>query len=400
MKIKITPSTADGTVFAPPSKSMAHRLLISAFLADGESVISPVSFSNDISATVDAVCALGGKIERDNETVYVHGGINDQCGDATINCRESGSTLRFMIPVCLLTGRKITLKGTEKLFSRPLSVYEEICAANGFTFEKGKDSVTVCGNLKAGKYNVRGDISSQFITGLMFALPLVEGDSEIVVTGKQESASYIDMTVEALKTFGISAEKKNDSYLISGGQKYSPCRATVEADESNAAFLDAFGIFGNVEVLGKSPTTKQGDRVYKELFRQIVSGAPEINVSDCPDLAPVLIALAAMFNGVTLEGTRRLALKESDRGNAMAEEMAKFGAKIQVNENSVVVCKTELHAPSSELSSHNDHRIAMALAVAASRYGGTIDGAEAVRKSYPDFFETIRKLGINAYEIK
>ena len=400
MKIKITPSSARGKVWAPPSKSVAHRLLISALLADGESVIAPLSFSEDIMATIDAVNALGGQVRRENETVIVRGGIDNGRGDATINCRESGSTLRFMIPICLLTGRKITLCGTEKLFSRPLSVYEDICAANGFLFEKGKDSVTVCGNLKAGKYSIRGDISSQFITGLMFALPLVEGDSEIIVSGKKESVSYIDITIDALKTFGVEIKTCDDRYLISGGQKYSPCRATVEADESNAAFLDAFGLFGNVEVLGRSPTTKQGDRVYKELFGKLKAGTPTIDVSDCPDLAPVLIALAAVFNGATFENTSRLALKESDRGNAMAEEMAKFGAKIQVNENSIVVCKTELRAPSSELSSHNDHRIAMALAVAASIFGGTIDGAEAVRKSYPDFFETIIKLGINAYEIK
>ena len=400
MKIKITPSTADGTVFAPPSKSMAHRLLISAFLADGESVISPIDFSNDIAATIDAVSALGGKTECDNETVTVRGGFGDGLRDATLNCRESGSTLRFMIPICLLTGRKITLCGTEKLLSRPLSVYEDICAANGFTFEKRKDSVTVCGKLKAGKYSVRGDISSQFITGLMFALPTLENDSEIIITGKRESAPYTDMTAEALKTFGVIVEKRADGYFIGGGQKYKPCRATVEADESNAAFLDALGIFGNVEVLGRSPATKQGDRIYKELFRQIISGAPTIDISDCPDLAPVLIALAATFNGATFNGTRRLALKESDRGGAMAEEMAKFGAEIKVNENDIVVYKKELHEPISELSSHNDHRIAMALSVAASRFGGTINGAEAVNKSYPDYFETIRKLGINAYEIK
>lgn len=399
MKMRICPSKAVGKVLAPPSKSVAHRYLISAFLADGESEISPIRLSSDISATIDAIKGLGGKVE-------INDGVATVCGEMSvdektvINCRESGSTLRFLIPICLLTGKKITFVGTEKLLSRPLSVYEDICVNRGFLFEKAKDSLTVCGRLAAGKYVIPGDVSSQFITGLMFALPLLDGNSEIVIEGKFESASYVDITLQTLKTFGITIEKNEKSFYICGGQRYKSCRATVEADESNAAFLDALGLFGNVEVMGRNPKTKQGDRVYPELFKLLSEGRPTLDVSDCPDLAPVLIALAAIYHGATFVGTRRLKLKESDRGAAMAEELKKFGAEIDVGDDAITVNDTCLHAPVREICAHNDHRIVMAMTVAASLYGGVIDGAEAVNKSYPDFFETIKKLGIELYETK
>ncbi|MBQ9510286.1 MAG: 3-phosphoshikimate 1-carboxyvinyltransferase [Clostridia bacterium] len=397
MKIKICPSKAAGKVFAPPSKSVAHRCLISAFLADGESKISPIQLSDDVSATIDAIKALGGKVEINDGAAIVRGGIDVSDG-AVINCRESGSTLRFLIPICLLTGKKITLVGTEKLLSRPLSVYEDICRRYGFLFEKTKDSLTVSGRLKADRYVILGDISSQFITGLLFALPTLHGDSEIVIDGKFESASYVDITLQVLKTFGVIIEKREKSFFIRGGQRYTHCSATVEADESSSAFLDALGLFGAVEVIGRNPETKQGDKVYTELFKRLTDGQPTVDISDCPDLAPVIMTLAAIYRGATLVGTRRLKLKESDRGAAMAEELKKFGAEIDVGDDVITVKKADLHTPVCELSSHNDHRIVMAMSVVASIYGGVIDGAEAVNKSYPNYFKTIKELGIELYE--
>ena len=396
----IEKGTAYGRVEAPPSKSVSHRYLICGALSGG-SVIENVAFSEDIKATLNCLSALGAEYEIDGSTVKIGGISPDKAVKcAELFCNESGSTLRFIIPLCLLFGQKITLKGTERLMSRSLAVYKEMCLSQGIEFTEDKESVTVCGKLTAGKYSVRGDVSSQFISGLMFALPLLEKDSTIDITGALESGSYLGMTVKALAEFGVRISRTDEhTIFIKGNQTYKPRTLRVEGDYSNAAFFEAFNsVGGNVAVAGLKKDTCQGDAVYRRLFGKLVRGCPEIDISDCPDLAPVLMAVAAANNGVRLTGTHRLKIKESDRGAAMAEELAKFGCNTEVWENEITVHPRALKTPELPLSGHNDHRIVMALSLLCSITGGSIYGAEAVNKSFPDYFRRLASLGIKVEE--
>ncbi len=395
MICKINKGQAHGSITAPPSKSMAHRLLICAALSEG-SVVRNVAFSKDIEATLGCLRALGASIEVENDTVKIGGvDILNNIASNQLFCNESGSTLRFMIPLCLLFGREITLSGSERLFSRSLSVYKEIAEKQNIIFESTENSVRVNGTLKCGEYNVRGDISSQFISGLMFALPLLSGDSVINIEGNLESGSYIRLTLKALKDFGIDIEfKDNKTIYIKGGQKYRSGEFFVEGDYSNATFFDALNILGNdVAVSGLEADSAQGDKVYKEYFDLLKSKNAVIDICDCPDLGPILIAVAAALNGGEFTGTRRLKIKESDRGNAMKAELAKMGVDITVEDNRIIVPKSELKAPALPINGHNDHRIVMSMAVLLTLTGGIIEGAEAVSKSFPDFFEKLNLSG-------
>ena len=396
----IEKGTAYGRVEAPPSKSVSHRYLICGALSGG-SVIENVAFSEDIKATLNCLGALGAEYEIDGSTVKIGGISPDKAVKcAELFCNESGSTLRFLIPLCLLFGQKITLKGTERLMSRSLAVYKEMCLSQGIEFTEDKESVTVCGKLTAGKYSVRGDVSSQFISGLMFALPLLPDDSIIDITGALESGSYLGMTVKALAEFGVRISRTDEhTIFIKGNQTYKPRTLRVEGDYSNAAFFEAFNsVGGNVAVAGLKKDTCQGDAVYRKLFGKLVRGCPEIDISDCPDLAPILMAVAAANNGVRLIGTHRLKIKESDRGAAMAEELAKFGCNTEVWKNEITVHPRVLKTPELPLSAHNDHRIVMALSLLCSITGGSIYGAEAVNKSFPDYFRKLASLGIMVEE--
>ena len=396
----IEKGTAYGRVEAPPSKSVSHRYLICGALSGG-SVIENVAFSEDIKATLNCLGALGAEYEIDGGTVKIGGISPDKAVKcAELFCNESGSTLRFLIPLCLLFGQKITLKGTERLMSRSLAVYKEMCLSQGIEFTEDKESVTVCGKLTAGKYSVRGDVSSQFISGLMFALRLLGSDSIIDIMGALESGSYLGMTVKALAEFGVRISRTDEhTIFIKGNQTYKPRTLRVEGDYSNAAFFEAFNsVGGNVAVAGLKKDTCQGDAVYRKLFGKLVRGCPEIDISDCPDLAPVLMAVAAANNGVRLTGTHRLKIKESDRGAAMAEELAKFGCNTEVWENEITVHPRALKTPELPLSGHNDHRIVMALSLLCSITGGSIYGAEAVNKSFPDYFRKLASLGIKVEE--
>ena len=396
----IEKGTAYGRVEAPPSKSVSHRYLICGALSGG-SVIENVAFSEDIKATLNCLGALGAEYEIDGSTVKIGGISPDKAVKcAELFCNESGSTLRFLIPLCLLFGQKITLKGTERLMSRSLAVYKEMCLSQGIEFTEDKESVTVCGKLTAGKYSVRGDVSSQFISGLMFALPLLPDDSIIDITGALESGSYLGMTVKALAEFGVRISRTDEhTIFIKGNQTYKPRTLRVEGDYSNAAFFEAFNsVGGNVAVAGLKKDPCQGDAVYRKLFGKLVRGCPEIDISDCPDLAPILMAVAAANNGVRLIGTHRLKIKESDRGAAMAEELAKFGCNTEVWKNEITVHPRVLKTPELPLSAHNDHRIVMALSLLCSITGGSIYGAEAVNKSFPDYFRKLASLGIKVEE--
>ena len=242
MKVKVTPSKAFGSVTAPPSKSMAHRALICCALSNGGEV-NNITFSEDIKATLGCLVALGAKAEISESSVKIGGlSIDAVKNDVTLDCKESGSTLRFMLPLCMLTDKKITLKGAKRLFERPLSVYESICREQGIDFKKNDDSVTVCGKLKSGFYSVPGDVSSQFISGLLFALPMLDGISIVEITGKFESASYVDLTLSALRRFGIRITQSGNRFIVYGNQTYIGQNYVVEGDYSNAAFLSALGL--------------------------------------------------------------------------------------------------------------------------------------------------------------
>ncbi len=394
MNIQISKTFYRGTVKAPPSKSAAHRLLICAGLSEGTSVIRGISESEDMKATLDCLTALGAVWTKEGDTVTVTGTDPRKRGETVLPCRESGSTMRFFLPLCLLSENEAVLKGSETLLNRPLDVYEQICLSQGLLFDRGKEGITVGGPLTGGHFRVPGDISSQFISGLMFTLPLLSGYSVIELIPPVQSASYIAMTVSALAKFGIRAEITENSIIIPGDQRYLPQDLTVEGDWSNAAFFFALNALGSeLEIEGLERETLQGDAVIRRLLGRLGRGCPTMDIGDCPDLAPVLMATAAALNGVVLTNTDRLKIKESDRGAAMAEELAKFGVTVTVGDNVITVeAPDELKAPTVPISGHNDHRIVMANAVLLTLVGGEIEGAEAVKKSFPDFFEVLNRL--------
>ena len=372
-------------------------MLICAAMSEGESVISGISECKDVLATLDCLSALGVPYERDGDRVKVKGiDMRKAIPGGALQCRESGSTLRFLVPLCLLSGNNTMLVASGSLMRRPMGVYTNLAKEKNFTFLQDERSVMVKGPLKSGEYRVAGDISSQFISGLLFALPLLDGDSRINIIPPIESRSYINLTISALSEFGIKVVWEDDHTLfIKGGQKYSPVNVSVEGDYSNAAFLSALSVLGgDVDVEGLKSDSLQGDRVYARYFDMLCKGTPTIHIGDCPDLGPVLFAVAAAKYGGVFTGTSRLRLKESDRGAAMAAELKKFGTAVSIHDDTIVVYPADFHAPNEVLSGYGDHRIVMSLAVLCTLTGGEIDGAEAVAKSYPDFFEAIATLGV------
>lgn len=401
MTVTIKKGTARGTVPAPASKSMGHRLLICAALAKGKSTVRGVTDSADLRATLSCLSALGVHYTVTGDTVTVEGiDITKTQPQAPLLCSESGSTLRFLIPLAMLSGNHVLLSGAESLFRRPMGVYEALARERGLLFSLACDSVVVKGPLTAGEYTVAGNVSSQFISGLLFALPLLSGDSVIRILPPLESRSYILLTMQALAAFGVTARFTDDLTIeIPGGQEYTPVDMTVEGDYSGAAPLAALGALGGeVTVTGLSEDSLQGDRVYRRFFPMLLRGMPTIHIGDCPDLGPILFALAAACNGAIFTGTARLRMKESDRVATMTEELARFGVTVRAEENSVLVYPNDFHAPSEPLCGHNDHRIVMALSVLCTLSGGEIEGAEAVAKSFPEFFERLRELGISVTE--
>lgn len=401
MLVHIDKGSASGIVSAPPSKSMAHRLLICAAMAKGVSHINGISECEDVSATLDCLRALGIQAEKNGSTVTVTGQSITECSpSAPLFCKESGSTLRFFIPIALVSGKNTIFYGADSLMKRPMSVYKELCERDGLAYIEDGTSIAVKGPLKPGNYSVVGNISSQFISGLLFALPVLNDDSRIKIIPPIESKSYIELTISALSIFGVKVEWEDEHTLfIRGNQQYIPCDIEVEGDYSGAAFTDALNLFGGeVEVLGLNPASLQGDKSYKKFYEMLNKGVPTIHIGNCPDLGPILFAVSAAKHGGVFTGTKRLKIKESDRAEAMATELKKFGTSVTVYEDKVVVYPAAFHAPSELLHGHNDHRIVMALSVLLSLTGGDIAGAEAVKKSYPAFFEDLKKLGIGVCE--
>ena len=395
MTVTIFPSVPSGTIKAPPSKSMTHRLLICAGLAHGTSRIKGLAFSEDILATIDCLKALGAEVRSEGNCVEITGSDPEGPAVAVLPCRESGSTLRFLIPVCLLSEAETRLIGSESLMNRPLVVYERLFAEKGLLFKKTGNSLSVKGKLPPGEYSFAGNVSSQFASGLLFALPLLGEDSRIELLPPVESRPYIDLTLSAMRMFGVMSTWENSEYIsVPGGQCYTPRELTVEGDWSNSAFFLAMGI----PVTGLDENSLQGDRVCREYFKALDAGFSELDISNCPDLGPVLFAYAALHAGGRFTGTGRLRIKESDRCAAMEAELAKFGVEVRTGENEITV-GSGVQKPQFELDSHKDHRIVMALSVLCTVTGGTICGAEAVCKSFPDFFEVLRSVGVKT-EVK
>lgn len=403
MKVKILPSKTSGEVSAPPSKSFAHRYLIGSVLSCGKCVIKNIADSDDISATLSCIEQLGGSVTKDGNIVTVIPTNEKQIENAVFDCKESGSTLRFFIPVVLATGAKhCTFSGSERLLARGIKEYEKLFENSDVTIKSDEKSIEVNGTLSAGNYEISGEVSSQYTTGMLFALSRLSGKSTLKITGNAESRAYVDMTIKVLKDFGADiAEPEKNFFEINGKGRLSPGEFTVEGDWSNAAFLIALSrLLGTISISGLNENSVQGDRFCTAAFDALDGENAEIDLKDYPDLAPILFSYAAYKNGGKFINTRRLRVKESDRANVMAEELKKFGANVKVYENSVEIEKTQLKPPIVPLCGHNDHRIVMALSVLAAVFGAEIDGAEAVNKSYPDFFRVIKKAGVNVYEIR
>ena len=384
MNVTITPGLPRGAITPPPSKSQAHRLLIAAALADGESRIEHLADSQDIQATRRCMAAL----KAPGEDLPV------------LDCGESGSTLRFLIPVALALRGGGRFTGRGRLMERPQKPYFDLFDEKGIAYRQEDGVLTVQGRLTPGTFALPGDVSSQFVTGLLYALPLLEGDSRITLTTPLESRGYVDMTLEALERFGIRAECPDGRTLrVPGGQTYRPCRAAVESDYSQAAFYYAAnGLGGQVEILGLNPRSAQGDRCIVPYHMQLCGpGEAELDVSQCPDLVPPLAAHAALRQGITrIVNAARLRIKESDRLTAVTQVLTALGADVVEGADRLTITgQPEGLAGGVTVDSHNDHRIAMMAAIAATRCAApvTIIGAECVAKSYPDFWEDYERLG-------
>lgn len=396
MKVEITPSVAKGEINAPPSKSVAHRLLVCAALADGVSVIENIGANDDILATAECLEKLGAEIKISGGTARVKGVSSVlKAKKLTFDCNESGSTLRFLIPLSLLFSKECEFSGKGRLMKRPQNVYKDLFSEKGCYLKIENGILYTGGELESGVFEIPGDVSSQFLTGLMFALPLLNGDSEIVLTTELQSAPYVDITIGALKKFGVIVEKTANGFFIKGSQKYKSCNIINEGDWSNAAFLDAFNLVkGSVQIKGLNPYSFQGDKIYKTFYNELTKGSPELDISQFPDLGPILMVCAVLRNGATIKGTKRLKIKESDRAEVMARELKKFGVHVEVGEDCVIIPDASVRKPLCDVDCCNDHRIAMAFAVLCSVTGGVLDGAQCVNKSYPDFFKDVKNLGI------
>lgn len=400
MNVIIKQGMASGVVHAPPSKSYAHRMLIGAALAQGVSTIRGVAFSEDILATMDCIRRLGADCCVSGDEVTVTGCGGHPRATDILPCRESGSTLRFLIPVALLGGGETVFSGTERLFARGIDTYRTMFGSRAIRLTAGRSTLTAAGTLPAGDYSLSGAVSSQFVSGMLFALPLAVGDSILTVTEPVESRSYIGMTLDAVRRCGVRIkETAPNTFFIPGGQHYLPLTAVVEGDWSNAAFLYALNYAGGqVSVEGVESGSLQGDRVCLNCFTQMEKGFAHIDLSDCPDLGPVLFTVAALLHGAEFTGTRRLSIKESDRAAVMTQELHKCGIRVAVEENSVTVFPGTLQKPQTALCGHNDHRVVMSMSLLAVRTGAVIEGAEAVKKSFPDFFSVLRGLGLEVKE--
>jgi len=410
------PAIFRGEIAVPTSKSLAHRAILAAALAPGTSVIRDVSMSEDIAATLDAAVALGASYTIDGNDITLTG-RRDVPAEALINARESGSTLRFLMPVAMVQPMRARFTGQGKLASRPLDVYEDIFKAQGLVWDNQSQEtldLTLSGSLHAGTYDVRGDVSSQFITGLLYALPLLDRDSVINLTTPLASRGYVDLTLDVLKDFGIRIDADFDAgtFAVPGFQTYQAHDYKVEGDFSQAAYPLVLGAMGmDVTVTNLNLNSRQGDRVILDILRdmgafvevtdtglKVAAGnlhGAVIDAGQCPDLMPPVAALAGVAQGTTvIKNAGRLRLKECDRLHAICDTINRAHGLAVEGEDQIVITGVAVYEGCDVLS-YNDHRMAMMAAVMAARSAGPIhiDNQECVRKSWPHFFDDYEKLG-------
>ena len=408
--LRLDPMKLKGPVTVPPSKSLAHRAIICASLARGRSEIKNIQYSDDIEATIEGMQTFGAVIQKNEGSLSIEG-IEAYAftRGRTINCNESGSTLRFLIPLATLFEGETHFAGQGKLGTRPLDTYQVIFEQQGLRYESsntGELDLTVEGSLRPGAYEVRGDVSSQFITGLLFTLPLLKAASEIRMTTPLESEGYVDLTLSILDSFGIHIDfdKERQVFSIEGNQAYRPHDTTVEGDYSQAAFFLSARALGNpVRVEGLNERSLQGDRAIAAILEQLgglelddVTTHRTIDGSQCPDIIPVVALVAALTGGKTeITNLERLRIKESDRLEATQKELAQLGADIEVVGDSLVISGVNSLKGNTTVWSHKDHRIAMMLAVASTVCEApiVIRDTGCVAKSYPDFWEVFEQLG-------
>lgn len=394
-RIIITPGKLSGKITVPASKSISHRALICAALAKGRSEIKNLLGCADTEATINILNAFGAKITKEGDLTIVEG-IETPSKSAVADCFESGSTLRFLIPVAAALGCETEFHGRAKLPERPITPYFTELTKNGIIFKTSKMPYQISGQLQAGDYSLAGDISSQFISGLLFALPLLQGDSRIIITSPLQSKPYVDITIAELEKFGVAVKETEYGYFVKGGQSYVPQNTVIEADMSQAAFFVVANALGSeIEMEGLNTNSLQGDKAIIDIVKNAEGKAFDADASQIPDLVPILTVLAAFSKGTShITNCGRLRLKECDRLAVITSELNKLGAKVTENSDSLTIEGVdEIHGGICD--SHVDHRIPMSLAIASTRASEpvTINGAECVSKSYPNFFEDFKALG-------
>lgn len=392
MKIIIEKSKPYGTVDAPPSKSYSHRALICAALCSGRSIIDNISTCGDVLQTAECLRNLGAEIEFANSRAVVRGVPKNQIiKNAVLDCGESGSTFRFLLAISAMLGLNAEFKGSKRLLERVYTSVSQFLTDNGCSFICGEKSIKTQGTFAKRNIIVDCAKSSQLLSGALMALPLTA--YTLTVSGKVSSAPYIDITVDVIKNFGAAIVSADGAFAAAGA--YKACNYGVEGDWSSGAFLYALAALGDVSLTGLNENSLHGDRACESIINGIIkSKITTIDVTDTPDLFPVLAAVAALNGGCTFTGTQRLHAKESDRIAAVMREFAKFGISVLENGNSVII-GTGAEKPETELFSHNDHRIAMALTVLCTSLSGTINGIECTAKSLPEYFAVLDCLNIN-----
>lgn len=411
--VTFQPFVPNGTILAPPSKSDVHRAIICAALSKGVCTISPVALSDDIRATIHCVEALGAVTKIENKVLTVDGTNIFQNQTAVLDCHESGSTLRFLIPVAAAGGVSATFVGSGRLPERPIGIYTDALPEKGIVCEtEGGLPLNISGKLQSGVYRVPGNVSSQFITGLLFALPLLDGDSDIVLTSPIQSAGYINMTIRTMSKFGIEVDMTDKGWHIRGKQHYIPSDYTTDGDWSQAAFfLVAGAIGGKVTVQNANIDSSQGDRKIAALLREFgaevtqdggsitVKHAPmnaiTIDAAQIPDLVPVLAVCACFAKGITrIINAERLRIKESDRLKTTAALIKSLGGIVRELPDGLEITGVE-RLKGAHVEGCNDHRIVMSAATCAAKLTGEITCTDAlsINKSYPDFYEDYAKIG-------
>ncbi len=401
-KLTFMPSKLTGTVNAPSSKSITHRAIICAALASGESLIENVSFSNDIFATIEAVKSLGAVVDVSKNSLRIKGIKNCiRTETPNIYCNESASTLRFMIPIAMNFTTQAVFSAEEGLVKRPLDVYFDIFKNQNIDYEYINDDLHVCGELSNGEFNIDGSISSQFVTGLLFATPLMSGTSVINIVGDLQSKSYVDLTLDTLHSFGIIVENQDyKKFIISGNQKYTATNYTIEGDYSQTSVFEIANFIGNnISILNTNPHSLQGDAVIVDNIKKFKQNTDiVIDGSNCPDIVPIM-CLGACFRKykTTFVNVERLKIKECDRLTTTHKILTALGATTEITSNSLVVHSNEItkFLGGITLDSHNDHRIAMLIAIASTVCFKplTLRNPSAINKSYPNFYEVFRMLG-------